>query len=60
MFAYSFLIILGIMNLYILYKLVEQMRRLTQLPPGEEQKFEISGAGCFFYFFRKLFKLIDP
>ena len=55
----GFLIILGIMNIYILYKLVEQIKKLIACAPGEEQKFEIKGAGCLFYLFKKMFKLID-
>ena len=55
----SFLIILGIMNTYILYKLLQLMRKLIDSTPGEEQSFEIKGAGCLFYLFKKMFKLID-
>lgn len=55
----GFLIVLGIMNIYILRKLVQQMRRLVALGPGEEQNFKVEGAGCLFYLFRKMFKIID-
>ncbi|KAA6413630.1 MAG: NicO-domain-containing protein [Lasallia pustulata] len=55
----GFLIILGIMNIYILRKLVQQMKRLVALGPGEEQNFKVEGAGCLFYLFRKMFKIID-
>ena len=55
----GFLIILGIMNIYILHKLVQQLKRLVALGPGEEQNFKIEGAGCLFYLFRKMFKIID-
>ena len=55
----SFLIILGLMNIYILFKLIQQMKRLIAMAPGEEDKFEIKGAGCLFYLFKKLFKIID-
>ncbi|KAL9131529.1 MAG: hypothetical protein Q9217_000543 [Psora testacea] len=55
----AFLILLGLVNTYILYKLVDQMRKLIALGPGEEQIFEIKGAGFLFYFFNKAFKLID-
>ena len=55
----GFLILLGLMNLYILYKLIQQMRKLIAMRPGEEDKFEIKGAGCLFYLFKKLFKIID-
>ena len=55
----GFLILLGLMNVYILYKLIQQMRKLIDTAPGEEDKFEIKGAGCLFYLFKKLFKIID-
>ena len=55
----GFLILLGLMNTYILYKLVQQLKRLISMAPGEEQNFEIKGAGCLFYLFKKMFKLID-
>lgn len=47
------------MNIYILYKLVQLMRKLIASAPGEEHSFEIKGAGCLFYLFKKMFKLID-
>ena len=50
---------LGIMNSYILYKLLQMMRQLIASAPGEEQTFEIKGAGCLFYLLEKMFKLID-
>ena len=55
----GFLIILGTMNLYILYKLVQQMKKLINTAPGQEHNFEMRGAGCLFYLFKKMFKLID-
>ena len=55
----GFLILLGLMNAYILYKLVQQLRRLIRMAPGEGQNFEIKGAGCLFYLFKKMFRLID-
>ncbi|KAF6234498.1 hypothetical protein HO173_007123 [Letharia columbiana] len=55
----GFLIILGIMNIYILHKLVQLMRKLIASAPGDEQSFEIKGAGCLFYLFKRIFKLID-
>jgi len=55
----AFLIILGLMNIYILYKLIQQLRKVIGTAPGEEQNFEIKGAGCLFYLFQKMFKLID-
>lgn len=55
----GFLIILGLINAYICYKLVQQLRKLIRSSPHEEQAFTIQGAGCLFYVFKKLFKLID-
>ena len=55
----AFLIILGIMNIYILFKLIQLLRKLIASAPGEEQAFEIKGAGCLFHLFQKIFKLID-
>ena len=55
----GFLVILGTMNIYILYKLVQQLKKLIATAPGEEHRFEIKGAGCLFYLFQKMFKLID-
>ena len=56
----AFLIILGVMNFYILLKLIRQMRILINAPLGrEEDGFRIEGAGCLFWMFRRMFKLID-
>jgi len=55
----AFLILLGLMNLYILYKLVQHLRTMIKSAPGQEQEYEIKGAGCLFYLFKKMFKLID-
>jgi len=55
----GFLIILGLLNIYICYKLVEQLRKLIKSSPNEEQTLNIQGAGCPFYLFKKMFKLID-
>ncbi|KAF2107214.1 high-affinity nickel-transport protein-domain-containing protein [Lophiotrema nucula] len=56
----AFLLLLGIMNLYILYKLVVQMKKLIASAPGEEgEHFKIQGGGLLFNLFQKLFKLID-
>ena len=55
----AFLMLLGIMNLYILYKLIEQMKKLIALMPEEEPTFELQGTGCLFLILRKLFKMID-
>jgi len=55
----GFLIILGLLNIYICYKLVEQLRTLIRSSPDEEQTLNIQGAGCLFYLFKKMFELID-
>lgn len=55
----AFLILLGLMNVHILYKLVEQMRILIKMEEGEEQGFRIKGAGCLFGVLRRLFKVVD-
>lgn len=55
----AFLILLGLMNVYILYKLVEQMRILIKMEEGEEQEFRIKGAGCLFWVLRRLFRVVD-
>ncbi|CAI6337291.1 unnamed protein product [Periconia digitata] len=56
----AFLLLLGIMNLYILYKLIVQMKRMLRSDPGSEHaEFKIQGGGCLFPILQKLFKLID-
>lgn len=56
----AFLLLLGIMNIYILYKLIVQMKKLIASEPGtEHQEFKIQGGGCLFPILQKLFKLID-
>jgi len=55
----AFLIILGLMNVYIMYKLIQQMKILINSSPEEEQVFKIKGAGCLFWLFKKMFKIID-
>jgi len=55
----GFLIILGILNAYILYKLIQQMKKLVDSSPEEDHAFRIEGAGCLFHLFKKMFKLID-
>jgi len=47
------------MNIYILYKLVGQMRILMKEEDGEEQGFRIKGAGCLFWVLRRLFRIVD-
>ncbi|KAK7556885.1 high-affinity nickel-transport protein-domain-containing protein [Phyllosticta citricarpa] len=55
----AFLILLGILNSYVLYKLVKQLRQAIAMQPGEEQDFKITGAGCLFNVLKAMFKLID-
>jgi high-affinity nickel-transport protein len=56
----TFLLLLGIMNIYILYKLIVQMKKMIASEPGSENdEFKIQGGGCLFPILQKLFKLID-
>jgi len=56
----TFLIILGIMNMYILYRLIKQMRKVLTLREGEEEEgWKVEGGGCLFQVLKKMFKLID-
>ncbi|KAK5137863.1 hypothetical protein LTR08_006632 [Meristemomyces frigidus] len=56
----GFLILLGTMNAYILYKLVEQLRRAIAAPIGEESlEFNFESGGCMMYVLKKMFKLVD-
>ena len=56
----AFLIILGLMNLYILYKLVMQLKKVLNLPEGQEEEiWKIEGGGFLFKILKAMFKLID-
>jgi nickel/cobalt transporter (NiCoT) family protein len=55
----AFLLLLGAMNVYILAKLLGQLRMLIKTPPGEELEFKIEGGGCLFHVLKHVFKLID-
>ena len=56
----AFLILLGLMNAYILYKLVKQMEKVFNLPEGhEDEAWKIEGGGVLFSVLKKMFKLID-
>lgn len=55
----AFLLLLGMANIYILYKLVQQMRKLLATLPGEEEGIKIQGGGVLFRLFKKMFKLIN-
>lgn len=56
----GFLIILALLNLYVLYKLVQRLRSILATTPGTEgSHLKLQGGGILFSIFRKLFKLID-
>lgn len=57
----AFLILLGLMNAFILYKLITQLQKLIKLQPAEEaaEAWKIEGGGCLFRVLKKMFKLID-
>ncbi|KAL8953588.1 MAG: hypothetical protein Q9222_000583 [Ikaeria aurantiellina] len=52
------LILLGIANLYILWKLVRRLRSYLERP-AQEPQLQIQGHGCMFGLLRKLFWLMD-
>ena len=55
-----FLIVLGIMNIWILYKLVKELRKVMNSPiDAEEPEFRIEGGGCLFQVLKKMFKIVD-
>ncbi|KAL1999359.1 hypothetical protein VTN02DRAFT_4641 [Thermoascus thermophilus] len=56
----AFLILLGTMNAYILYRLIRQMQTVLRLQEGEEEEaWKIEGGGCLFAVLKKMFTLID-
>ncbi|KAL4958564.1 hypothetical protein BDW69DRAFT_190850 [Aspergillus filifer] len=56
----AFLILLGIMNAYILYKLYKQLQKVLDLPEGrEDEAWKIEGGGVLFGVLKRMFKLID-
>ncbi|KAL4910260.1 high-affinity nickel-transport protein-domain-containing protein [Aspergillus multicolor] len=56
----AFLILLGFMNAYILYKLYMQMQKVLDLPEGQEDEaWKIEGGGVLFRVLKRMFKLID-
>ena len=57
----AFLLILGAINAYILYKLIQQLRKLIRLPETEAsmEGLKIEGSGPLFRLLKVLFKLID-
>lgn len=57
----TFLIVLGLLNAYILLKLVSQMRKVVNLQPEREaeEAWKVEGGGVLFRVLKKMFKLID-
>ena len=58
----AFLLLLGLMNGYILYKLVLQLRLILSMPVGHETSpaaLRVEGGGPLFRILKRLFKLID-
>lgn len=56
----AFLILLGLMNAYILYRLYRQMQKVLNLPEGhEDEAWKVEGGGILFNVLRKMFKLIN-
>lgn len=57
----AFLIALGLMNAYILYKLIAQLQKVIRLQPEDEanEAWKIEGGGVLFRVLKKMFKLID-
>ena len=54
----GFLIILGIINVFILYKLIKDLNKAIKTYPSQHRDFKITGAGCLLNLFKKMFKLI--
>ncbi|OJK03507.1 hypothetical protein ASPACDRAFT_1862849 [Aspergillus aculeatus ATCC 16872] len=56
----AFLILLGLMNAYILYKLYRQMQKVLNLPEDRaDEIWKIEGGGMLFNVLKRMFKLID-
>jgi nickel/cobalt transporter (NiCoT) family protein len=55
----AFLIILGLMNGYIMWKLILQLQKLIEQGSEDESPFDITGGGLLFRCFRRMFKFID-
>src|ERR1700742_1931513 len=52
----TFLILLGVMNAYILYKLVVQIRKVIRMQPDQEaaEAWKVEGGGCFFRVLKRM------
>lgn len=56
----GFLLILGVLNIWICYKLARQLRKVIRKGLGEgEGEFRIEGGGCLMWIFRWGFRLVD-
>jgi nickel/cobalt transporter (NiCoT) family protein len=57
----AFLLILGILNAYILYRLIVQIRKVIDLQPDQAaaEAWKIEGGGFLFRVLKRMFKLID-
>jgi high-affinity nickel-transport protein len=56
----TFLILLGLMNGYILYKLIRQMQKALRLPADRlDEIWKVEGGGCLFRILKRLFRIID-
>ena len=57
----AFLLLLGVLNAYILYRLLVQMQKVISLQPDEaaEEAWKIQGGGFLFRVLKRMFKLID-
>lgn len=56
----AFLILLGVMNTWILYKLYQQLQKAIAAPIGQETlEFSFDGGGCMTMLLKRTFKLVD-
>lgn len=55
-----FLVVLGFMNVWILYKLLKELNRVMNTPAdAQEPEFKIEGGGCLFQVLKKMFRIVD-
>lgn len=55
----AFLLILALMNAWILYKLIKEMKRLISRRNEQVDMWDLQGAGCLMGVFKSAFKMID-
>jgi high-affinity nickel-transport protein len=57
----AFLVLLGMMNVYILTRLIQQLRALMRTAPGQEPEFQLldNASGFLFRLIKRLFKVVD-